>query len=519
MINYLLFILLVIVYLYAEVHAGSGAVCFLTTRPALETLDFAQELAQDATEYGVDVFIMIDDNNFNISNIKTSTNLRLLQISNQQCIYYGYQNAISLKSGWREVTSWDKALLYFSLLNSNYTFVWLVEHDVFIPSTKAFLTLHQLYSNTSDLIVARNEINLLGDASTWLWSKAIGKLVPPWYCSMVNVVGLSRSMLIAIDDHVHWLGVVPFHEFFFNTLAMHLNMTIVTPIELNTINFQVDYSFEQVLKQSNNLWHPLKSLTEQKSWRQTLLNQSLEKNTTNEFIDFETLFHHNQTMINIENYLTNLLTKFEINKSQFSSASRISLRQRFCDIAKEYQQRNVSKNVTSIIMKLADHAYKLPELRMDNFVTSKSKNHLRLEQALKENRKTIFRSLSNSFTMAELRNETNNLMTELRSEIQREFKQQQERQNHTASPSSSSSSFSSSAWSFIITSSGALSSTRIISSTELTKLKINRTFYMLKKKNTNQIFDPIDDNSKIFFVILFSFCILFVLFKWEKIQT
>jgi hypothetical protein len=256
---------------HKNVEAQRSAVCFLTARPALETVAFAEELAKDGIQYGLDVFIMIDDNNFKPPIIDTSSHIQFLQISNEKCIRYGYQKTISLRPKWREVTSWDKALLYFGVLKKHYSFVWLVENDVFIPSVRAFRSLHQLYANTSDLITQRNEINLLGNTSTWLWSMAIEKLTPPWSCSMVNVIGLSRRILTAMDDYVQWRGEVPFHEFFFNTLAMQLNMNIVSPSELSTIIFSRTYSIEQVSKQPNNLWHPVKDLAKQKRWRAVLV--------------------------------------------------------------------------------------------------------------------------------------------------------------------------------------------------------------------------------------------------------
>ncbi|CAF2817658.1 unnamed protein product [Rotaria sp. Silwood2] len=505
---YLLLILLLLLYQHTNVQAGNSALCFLTERPSFETIEFAQELAQDAIEYDLDVFIMIDDNNFNISTINILSNVRLIQISNQECVHYGYQKTISLTSTWREITSWDKTLLYFTLLNNNYTFVWLIENDVFIPSVQAFSSLHQLYSNTSDLIVPRNEINLLGNTSTWLWSMEVGKLILPWSCSMVNVVGLSRRMLIAIADYVHWLGEVPFHEFFFNTLAMHLNMTIVTPTELSTIVYQTFYSLEQIFKQPNNLWHPFKDLAKRKLWRKMLVNESLKNNNTIQLIDLEVLCHNNQSMRNIEQYLTNLLIKFEKYKSQLSSVIRVSLRQNFCNLAEQCEKQNASKEVISLIKKLADHAYKLPELPVEKLIITKSKHHLKLEQALEENKKTIFRLLSNSSTVVELRKQTNYLIKELTLEIKREFNEQQEFQNYTEESSLS--------FSFVTTPISTVGSSDVIFSTEMTTMKINKRFYVLTIQNENRIFDSIDDNTKILFLI-FSFCTLFILFQWKKI--
>ena len=96
---------------------------------------------------------------------------------------------------------------------------------------QAFRSLHQLYSNIGDVIIAHNDMNLLGDASYWQWPLAVGKFVPPWAHSAANVVGLSRRMLTAVYDTIRWIGEVPFHEYFFNTLAMQLDFNIVRPTE------------------------------------------------------------------------------------------------------------------------------------------------------------------------------------------------------------------------------------------------------------------------------------------------
>ena len=55
-------------------------------------------------------------------------------------------------------------------------------------------------------------------------------------------------------------------------------------------------------------------------------------------------------------------------------------------------------------------------------MTNKSAHHLRLEQALKENKEAIFRLPTNSSMKEKLRKEAVNLRIELTSEIRREFK-------------------------------------------------------------------------------------------------
>ena len=112
---YLLLVFSLVLYQYMIVQAQNSAICFLTERPAPEIIEFARQLAQDGLQYNLDVFIMIDDNTFTTSGINTSSNFRLLQIPNSECIRYGYKNAISLREQWREVTSWTKL---FSILVS-----------------------------------------------------------------------------------------------------------------------------------------------------------------------------------------------------------------------------------------------------------------------------------------------------------------------------------------------------------------------------------------------------------------
>jgi hypothetical protein len=73
------------------------------------------------------------------------------------------------------------------------------------------------------------------------------------------------------------------------------------------------------------------------------------------------LYHRSQNMTSIEQDLKDLFVRFEINKSNFSSNVRRLWRQRFSDLAQECQKRNVSQEILSFAIKLADHAYKLPE--------------------------------------------------------------------------------------------------------------------------------------------------------------
>ena len=260
-------ILLFLVFERFAVQAQKTAVCFLTRQSAMQTIDFAQTLIRDANEDDLDVFIAVDDNSFKTISLNISTSLRFIQIPNEQCNRAGFRETMSMVIG-APPNAWDKALFHFILLSRSYAFVWLIEEDVFIPSTRAFLTLHRLYSKNTDLVITSNRLNQLGDPVHWHWWHAPGKFLPPWSASMANVAGLSRRMLHGIHEYVRWRGFVPYHEYCFNTLALHLNLTIVTPTELSTLVHRTNYSFDAIKRQPNNLFHPVKDLRLQNTWRE-----------------------------------------------------------------------------------------------------------------------------------------------------------------------------------------------------------------------------------------------------------
>ncbi|CAF0816461.1 unnamed protein product [Adineta steineri] len=415
---------LLLLFQRINVEALNSALCYLSYRPAPELLEFAQELAQDALHYGVEIFIMVDDNNFNISAVNVSPNVRLLQIPREESSRHNYQKAISsggIACTWLYITSWDKALFYFCALNRNYSFVWFLEEDVFIPNVQAFRSLHELYANTSDLIVPRHELNLDGSDGLWRWVMASGKFIPPWACSMANAVGFSRRMLIAMDHFVQWLGEVPFHEFFFNTLAVQLNFTIVTPTELSTIEYAKVFYYEDVRKQPNNMWHPIKDFPKGKLWRKSLINETLNHNHTFTLTEVEMLCHESQNMRNIEQHLEDLFIRFEINKSNLSSNVRRLWRQRFSDLAEECQKRNVSQEIVSFLIKLVDHIYKLPEPPVPEIVQRKSEVHIRLERDINETKQAIYQFSSNCSNVTELRNQATKLIRKLTYIIRQEI--------------------------------------------------------------------------------------------------
>lgn len=236
-----------------------SAICYLTRIPDAETIEFAEQLVRDPrVSSTVDVCIMIDDNTYQIP---SNSPIKFIQIDNNQSISNGYHSSSKLELQ-KDCISWDKALFYFCHLKRNdYSFVWLLEDDSFIPSVDAFVFLHEQYSKegNGDLICQKNEENLYGNTSGWKWADVVGKFSPPWYHSMVCAIGCSRKLLDAIADYVQQRRFIPFIEYSINTIAMQSRLKVVNPPELSTIVFREDWSLEQIRQRPNNWFHPFKS--------------------------------------------------------------------------------------------------------------------------------------------------------------------------------------------------------------------------------------------------------------------
>jgi hypothetical protein len=242
-----------------------SALCFLTQRPSFDTIQFALELAQNLSF--IDVFIIVDDNNYTNPLLISST-VRFLQFNETVLMYYGFHRA-NFAGVCKPCSAWDKALYYFSRQSTHHSFVWFIEEDVFIPSIKAFLSLHQLYSSSYDLVAPPPiEYNMNGHTDSWFWPLVPGTFVPPWAHNMVCSIGCSRRLLSAVNEYAQWRGHLVFVEYIFHTLAIHDNqMKVVTPFELDPIVLWYNYGFEHIQANPYNWWHPVKNFNRQKKWR------------------------------------------------------------------------------------------------------------------------------------------------------------------------------------------------------------------------------------------------------------
>ena len=268
----LIIIIILLVLVTPTLAVGSrpystSAVCFLTATPSHQIIRFARQLADASSSSSLDVFIVVDNSNF-AAPIDDSTTVRFLQFNDTVCWEHGFS-----KSNWagigRDCSAWDKALYFFARVSVHHHFVWFIEEDVFIPSIQSFLSLHELYRTSADLVARGIEYNFDGRMGSWYhWPLAQETFSLPWTNSMVCAVGCSRRLLSAVDEYARWRGELAFIELLFPTLAFQSRqMKVVTPMELSAVVFRGSYNWEQIQRKPYDWLHPIKIQEIQRQWR------------------------------------------------------------------------------------------------------------------------------------------------------------------------------------------------------------------------------------------------------------
>jgi hypothetical protein len=282
------------------------AIALLCARPHPDLLEFFGTFRA----HGFDVFCFIDDNRVRV----TETNVRCIQIEDAECARRGFFSFCPDIKKVSKCAAWDKALYYFCRMNTEYSFVWFLEEDVFIPSCDTLLAIDEKYGR-ADIISAPCVINNTGSTSGWYWWKHVpGRILPPpWGKAMVCALRLGAPILRAVDCFVqqyalsmHLTNIVimlvnamnsrvsdgmiiarlpsrrlgyylknqtrplkyPFIEFIFHTIALRDRKTIASARELETIVWKKEWDACEM--DVDQLYHPVKKLDKHSIYRNAL---------------------------------------------------------------------------------------------------------------------------------------------------------------------------------------------------------------------------------------------------------
>lgn len=243
------------------------AVALITRKPTIIWLDFLYPFIT------YDVFIIIDDNSENYSEKYSDKypKIKFIQINNDECQQNGFVGS-SVATGLPPIMAWDKALYYFSHIETSYSDIWFFEDDVFFFSETCLLKIDEKYPDC-DLLTRSHTIkyekNLEG---WWHWNQCLGKIELPWAYSLICICRVSTKLLQKVREYANSNGKIFFVEAIMNTLAIHNHMTVGTPPQFITV-VQGDIPPIEVTKDKMYfVYHPYKNIEQHYRLRNYLLD-------------------------------------------------------------------------------------------------------------------------------------------------------------------------------------------------------------------------------------------------------
>ena len=236
-------------------------VCLICFKPN----DIWIEFLKTFTTYHV--YIVIDDNSIDYKEkYSLLENITLVQINNEECKENGFINMnFTIK---KLISGWDKALYYFSSINTGYNNVWFFEDDVFFYNEDTLLRIDSKYNN-SDLLTRCYTENISGSKNLWHWSKIDIKFSPPYYKAMVCSLRVSSLLLSKIKSYATEHKTLFFLEALFPTICKKYKLQYDIPDELINIFWRKRFNNNEI--NINTLYHPVRDISKHKYYRDIVL--------------------------------------------------------------------------------------------------------------------------------------------------------------------------------------------------------------------------------------------------------
>jgi hypothetical protein len=240
-----------------------NAVCLLCRKPDRMWCEFLDKFNN------YKVFIIVDDQEIDLSDIKRDySNLAFIQISDNDCIdkYYTKINYFVKK----DITSWERSMLFFTFIEKSFDQVWFIEDDVFLYDESVLEKIDKKYQK-EDLLT---RFTHFPEEKQTKWGP-IENLKEPIRSAMCCVVRMSKRMLLEINEFVKIEKRFCFLEILFPTLATNLNLDYKNPDEFDSVRFNPDKLIKKKMTTEllqKNLFHPVKDIYKHKIYREGILH-------------------------------------------------------------------------------------------------------------------------------------------------------------------------------------------------------------------------------------------------------
>jgi hypothetical protein len=232
-----------------------NCVCILTVNACDIWMNFLDKFVN------YDVYIVCDTNKVDYKRLYQTQypRVKVIQIVNSEADKFGFCNSSSAISPLQKVNAWDKALYYFSVVNTSYEHVWFIEDDVYFYNEHTIVNIDNKYPD-QDLLC--NKIIPKSDdmKSTWFWHWPLFtiNLPEPHFRAMVCASRLSKKLLACIHNYANQNKSIFFLETLFPTVALHYNLKYDTPDEFTHVEYRHDWLAEDI--NTTHFFHPMKNL-------------------------------------------------------------------------------------------------------------------------------------------------------------------------------------------------------------------------------------------------------------------
>lgn len=234
-------------------------ICFLTVQPSNLFYEFCKTLSRQNTE----IYICIDDNNYNIPDYDNE--IPIIKLDGEICENDGFKDTVGYFRN--KACSRDKALYYFCKIKTDYDQLWLIEEDVFLPTSDIIANIDKKYVD-EDLLTSGHEITTLTNDDCWPWASVVKsqiKIDGPFRRSMICAIRVSKNLMNLIHDYANKYKTLFMDEVLFNTLAMQSNLVINVIPELSTILYKKNWQKWEIDKEK--LYHHIKDINIQYEYR------------------------------------------------------------------------------------------------------------------------------------------------------------------------------------------------------------------------------------------------------------
>jgi hypothetical protein len=246
------------------------AICLITIHPNKVWLEFLNNF------HYYDIYIIVDDLVTDYKDYKiTYTNIQFIKITDDACRQHGYIHSSYMPTSslvFNEIIAWDRALYYFTNMNTTYDHVWFFEDDVFFYNEETIFKIDLKYNSDTDLLCKDKNPQPKQGEWDWFWPAIQIHFPEPYFHSPICAIRLSKTYLEKLNEYIKTTKKLAFIEALLPSIAYYNNLKVELVVEFNQIHWRRDWEINET--NMHDIFHPMKNMEQQATFRKQLLESN-----------------------------------------------------------------------------------------------------------------------------------------------------------------------------------------------------------------------------------------------------